>query len=452
MSGGLTYRLVRALGRMMLRSQYRRIEVVGAERVPAEGPVLLVANHFGSIVDPMGLLHATPRLVSFLAKAPLFEGALRPFLEAVEAVPVHRPEDEGQSVRANMAVFDACRKRLEAGACLALFPEGVSQPQPRLMPVRTGAARIVTDMTTPVTVVPVALVFEHRLSGERGTLLVLFGEPFVVNGTEGHPSRRQAIGAITRRIEGTLKDLLAEASSQGELDQLRALRTAWDQERRHPAPATLEEAHKRDRRFARWLAALRERAPRAVDEIRAGTDAWMRTLDLAGIPAWLLPGTYTAKRVLRFLLTEIPLFLVATPVALLAAVVTWPLRRGGDVLALRIYGGDEDVRAFCRMAGIGLLLALAMVVGGILAAVLWRPLGGLLVFAALPALLAFHVVWGDRGREIRARIRSFLLLAGGPLRKRLLERRAALVARVVELGEPLRREGTPTTYPSGEAT
>ena len=104
------FRFVRWVARLMLRSQYRRIEVDGAERVPTEGAVLLVANHFLSLVDTMALFHASPRPASFLAKAPLWKSwLLRPFLDAAGAVPVYRPQDqsenEGRSVRANLEVF-----------------------------------------------------------------------------------------------------------------------------------------------------------------------------------------------------------------------------------------------------------------------------------------------------------------------------------------------------------
>ena len=44
--------------------------------------------------------------------------------------------------RANLEVLDACAARLRAGEALVLFPEGVSHAAPRLMPLRTGAARI----------------------------------------------------------------------------------------------------------------------------------------------------------------------------------------------------------------------------------------------------------------------------------------------------------------------
>jgi hypothetical protein len=373
--------------------------------------------------------------VSFLAKAPLFRsGLLRPFLEATGAVPVFRPQDagenEGRGARANLETFAACRQRLEAGACLAIFPEGVSQPQPRLMPLRTGAARILTDTPAAVSVVPVGLVWEHPEPPRRGTLLVRFGAPFVVRGTEGHPSRRAAIEGVTRAIESAIRHLLAEASSQGELTALRALRAAWDQETGVPPPGTLAERHARDRAFAHALADLRVRAPEEVDALRAETDAWLRALDLAGVPPAHVESRYDARAVLRFVVGEgLPLLLLE-PLALVAAVATWPVRKGGDVLALRAFGGGEDVRALCRMLGIGLLLVLGTAAGATAAGVLLGGRAALAVLAGLPLLLVFHVAWRERRLAILARARAFLLLAGSPLRSALRRQRHGLLERV----------------------
>ena len=80
-SGGTGYVLVRGLTRFLLRLFYARIEVVGAENVPASGPLIVAANHHNSIVDAMLLMSGDPAARRILANAPLFRHPLiGPFL------------------------------------------------------------------------------------------------------------------------------------------------------------------------------------------------------------------------------------------------------------------------------------------------------------------------------------------------------------------------------------
>ena len=65
-------RFIRALARGLLALFYRRVDVIGAERVPPRGPVIVAANHQNALVDPMLLLASIPRTLVPLAKAPLF--------------------------------------------------------------------------------------------------------------------------------------------------------------------------------------------------------------------------------------------------------------------------------------------------------------------------------------------------------------------------------------------
>ena len=82
------------LARLLVHVFFRRIETLGAERVPAEGPLLVVANHHNSLVDPALVLARLPRAPSFLAKSTLWRmPGLRILLDGAGSIPIYRRQD-----------------------------------------------------------------------------------------------------------------------------------------------------------------------------------------------------------------------------------------------------------------------------------------------------------------------------------------------------------------------
>jgi hypothetical protein len=91
-----TYRWLRSLARLALSFYYEEVEVHGAAQVPSVGPLLILANHQISLVDPLLLAHAVPRQLRFLAKAPLFR---------ILAIAITRLQHRGQDVRASLGIM-----------------------------------------------------------------------------------------------------------------------------------------------------------------------------------------------------------------------------------------------------------------------------------------------------------------------------------------------------------
>src|SRR5215212_11918808 len=95
--------VARGLVRALTKFYYPRIEVTGAELIPRTGPVLLVANHPNSLIDPVLLGIAAQRPVRLMAKASLFDvpvfGAV---LRALGMVPAYRGTDEEKKVSKNL--------------------------------------------------------------------------------------------------------------------------------------------------------------------------------------------------------------------------------------------------------------------------------------------------------------------------------------------------------------
>ena len=95
--------------------------VVGRERAPETGPLIVAANHHNSIVDAMILMVAFDRPLRVLANAPLFKHPLiGPFLRTIGGLPVHRRQEAGDDPEKNRELFAATTEALGRGAAIAL--------------------------------------------------------------------------------------------------------------------------------------------------------------------------------------------------------------------------------------------------------------------------------------------------------------------------------------------
>lgn len=191
--------IVAALCRILMHLFFSEVRVLDAERVPKDGPVLVVSNHHSALIDPAVLIATLPRQPRFLAKAVLWEPRyflLRPFLALARAVPVHRVKDGGGS---NDDMFSETRAALLSGGMIALFGEGVSHDNAGLLDLKTGAARIALGTSSAVSVLPIGIIYPDRTT-YRSTVTVAVGEVIQVEGTGGGDTDRQSVRELTDRI------------------------------------------------------------------------------------------------------------------------------------------------------------------------------------------------------------------------------------------------------------
>jgi 1-acyl-sn-glycerol-3-phosphate acyltransferase len=113
---GKSYAFSKVVATFVLRMLWR-MRVVGAQRVPREGSLIVVANHV-SYFDPPVLGCALPRELHFMAKKELFDiplfGAL---IRRYNAYPVERGRGDVGAIKRTV-------KMLEAGHAILIFPEG----------------------------------------------------------------------------------------------------------------------------------------------------------------------------------------------------------------------------------------------------------------------------------------------------------------------------------------
>ena len=103
--------------RPLLRSAFR-LRVVGGERIPAEGPLVIVANHESNLDGFVLISVFRERRLTFLTAAHLFEKpAVGRFLRGIGALPV-----EEECV--NLSSFKTALAILGGGGTVAVFPQG----------------------------------------------------------------------------------------------------------------------------------------------------------------------------------------------------------------------------------------------------------------------------------------------------------------------------------------
>lgn len=431
---GAGYALVRALSRLLLRLFYARIEVVGAENVPARGALIVAANHHNSIVDAMIGIAVIPRRLRILANAPLFRHPLiGPFLRMMGALPVHRRKEAGDDPSKNAALFEATTAALGSGGAILIFPEGITQPEPTLQELRTGTARMLlaAESASPglsVTLLPVGLVFDRPGTFRTGRALVWIGPP-VRTGPRDAGEGPAAARVLTDRLGAALRAQIVEADDRQTLRLLQLVEELG----KDPGDRAREGASEAER--AAWMQtamrtyrSLARIAPDRVAAFRRDLEAYDGEARRAGVAAEQLSRDYSVSSVARFTVREGASLLLGAPLAL-AGLLVHGLPYGLTILAVRLIPHTDEEEATDKMAAGLVLYPLAWLVEG------WavHRLGGatalaIFLLALLPAGF-FALAWHERlervGREARAFAR-FLGDRGAP--SRLRERRRALVA------------------------
>lgn len=192
-----------------------RLEVEGAEHVPATGPVIIASNHL-SFVDSMVIPLAAGRKVGFLGKAEYVTGTgVKGWLSRLwfgefgGMIPVDRDD-----ARAAARSIEVAEEHLAGGGAFGIYPEGTRSRDGRLHKGRTGVGRLAVASGAPV--VPCALVGTDKAQpiDARGIrphrVTVRFAPPVDVAALEAQYVKGKLLRAITDEV----MDAIAERSPQ----------------------------------------------------------------------------------------------------------------------------------------------------------------------------------------------------------------------------------------------
>lgn len=428
------YRAMPLLSELAVRSYYR-VTVAGG-RLPATGPVLLVANHNNSLVDPALVAAMAGRNVRFMAKSPLFSHPLIGWLIAgVGSVPVYRQQDNPSLVSQNLDSFRDVHKVLAEGDVVGIFPEGISHSMSSLAPLKTGAARIAIgaaqQLGTDFPIIAMGLVFRDR-DAFRSEAHVIIGDVFRWDDLVAKIGDRSAVRELTQRIEQAMRRVSVNLVQWEDEPLVLAAEAVWRaQFGAEPSPAAEVE---RLRITTESLQALRAGGATQWRETMIALRAHDRALRKLGLTPQTLIEDVKPGEAWRWSLRHLPL-LPLLPISLTGAVFFWIPKR--ITVAAAAYTarreGDDTIVTHRVLVG-GIAFPLWIVVTSVIAAVLWGWMAGLLSLLLQPLWVFTALAVGERRQAMWTAIRRYFLRR---LNRERLEplrmRQATLAARLQEL-------------------
>jgi 1-acyl-sn-glycerol-3-phosphate acyltransferase len=155
-----------------------RLEAVGVEYVPMDGPLLVASNHL-SFFDPPAIGSIFPRPTWFFARKTLFGNAFsRYILTSVLSIPVDRDGDS------DVGAMRRVLQLMKENQSLVMFPEGTRSPNGHPQDIRTGIGWLACKSQAPI--LPTRVegsydIWNRNMSAPAlgPTLRVVFGKPIL---------------------------------------------------------------------------------------------------------------------------------------------------------------------------------------------------------------------------------------------------------------------------------
>jgi len=380
-------RFVISLNRLITSTFFRRIEVVGIDNVPADGPAIFAGNHPNALMDGWLLTARCGRWpLRFLANAKLWKyRLLRPLLELSGAVPVYRREEHDGDVD-NQQAFRKIYEVLESGECVGIFPEGISHVESQLVKLKTGTARVALevaargDVNAPI--IPCGLNYIHR-HRFRSQVLIEFGDPIRIDDQwleRYRVNEQETVIQLTEALSAALRRVTVNAPDWRTLRLIQAARRLYKPSSAELTPAQYSELN---RRFVNQYIKDMEHGDDDLQALTADIEDYQAHLELLGLKDHHLRSQVSVKHAIRKIVLRLLTMLALLPLAIPGALLHLPIGWAAATVGEKFSYETDDIATLKVFATILLLpvlyVAVAMLIGNAFG--FWL---GLLCFVALP--------------------------------------------------------------------
>lgn len=170
---------LRLLVKVALFLFYKKIRLVGKEKLPANKAVIIVANHQNALIDPLIIATQTHLKPHFLTRAAAFKHPIvAKLLNFIRMIPVYRVRDGKENMEKNNETFAQSVEILAAHGTILVFAEGGHSHERNLRYPKKGFTRIafLTQEQYPdldLVILPIGINYSnHTESGSRVSLWI----------------------------------------------------------------------------------------------------------------------------------------------------------------------------------------------------------------------------------------------------------------------------------------
>ena len=201
---------------LLHRLYYRRMTVVGIEKIPPDTPVIFAPNHQNALMDALAVLFASRKHIVFMARADIFKKpAVAKILNMLQILPIYRIRDGYGELGRNQEVFDDTVEVLKSNSPLCILPEGNHEGQKRLRPLKKGIFRIAfqaeesNSFNLNLHIIPVGIDYSDYFNA-GADLTVVFGTPIRIAdyAAQYHENEQKTINTLMHVLAENLRAVM----------------------------------------------------------------------------------------------------------------------------------------------------------------------------------------------------------------------------------------------------
>ncbi|MDG1333830.1 MAG: lysophospholipid acyltransferase family protein [Crocinitomicaceae bacterium] len=300
----MLYSILKPITRMSLNLYFRRIDVIGSENVPKDGPIIFVANHPSALLDPITIATNLDREIYFLAGANWFGKGLKKRIlkNQLNMIPVHRPWLSKKKV-SNDEMFEECYRSLDENKCIILFPEASTATVSKIRELKTGAVRIkagfdeFTKKGKTVPIIPIGLSYSNPHEFQS-RVVVKIGEALSFDPVEQGADLGDVYRAQTNQMQEELKNSIIHidnTNNESLVKNISRLFIGIHQEENDISFSDKQSNFEFSQNVAAAVAHFEKEEPKAYSEMSERIENYFKEINELGISDDSLGGTKRSK-------------------------------------------------------------------------------------------------------------------------------------------------------------